>query len=85
MFPCEHHFPTGTMAISEFVTCQDAAEALGYTVQHIRRLARDGQLEGLKLGRDWVISRESVGEFLAGRENLELALSRGWTEKTRKQ
>ena len=63
------------MAIPEFVTCLDAADALGYTVQHVRRLVRDGQLEGLKVGRDWVIPRDSVDTFLAGRENLELRLS----------
>ena len=64
------------MAIPEFVTCQNAADALGYTVQHVRRLVRDGRLEGLKLGRDWVISQESVDEFLAGKDNLELDLSK---------
>ena len=62
------------MGIPEFVTCQDAAQALGYTTQHVRRLVRHGKLEGLKIGRDWVISQVSVDEFLAGRENYHLAL-----------
>jgi excisionase family DNA binding protein len=62
------------LSLPEFLTCQDAARELGYTSQHTGRLVRDGQLKGAKLGRDWIIEKDSVGDFLASRENLDLPL-----------
>ena len=44
----------------EFITVADAAKELGYTVQHIRTLLRTDKLQGNKIGRDWLVSRESV-------------------------
>ena len=43
-----------------FVTVSQAAQELGYTVQHVRWLLRSGKLAGTKLGRDWLVSRDSV-------------------------
>lgn len=43
-----------------YMTTFEASISLGYTIQHIRRLLRGGRLQGMKLGRDWVVSRESV-------------------------
>lgn len=57
----------------EFITTAETAELLGYTPQHVRRLVREGVLDGTKIGRDWVINRASVGRFLADRENLDFA------------
>ena len=58
----------------ESLTTKAAAELLGYTVQHVRRLIRDGRLRGARLGRDWLVERESVDRYVAGRENLELPI-----------
>jgi excisionase family DNA binding protein len=54
-------------SVRELVTTQQAADALDYTIQHTRLLIRKGQLEGTKLGRDWVISRASFDKFLRDR------------------
>jgi excisionase family DNA binding protein len=56
----------------DLVTSEEAANALGYTVQHVRRLARAGRLQGRKLGRDWLIFQESVARFLAERASRPL-------------
>lgn len=45
------------------MTVPEAAEALGYTVQHTRLLLRQGRLRGNKIGRDWVVLREAVAEY----------------------
>lgn len=45
----------------------EAAQLLGYTVQHVRRLARNGELSGQKFGRDWMIHRQSADELLRRR------------------
>ena len=48
---------------NDFMTTVEASQALGYTVQHTRLLVRQGHLRGAKIGRDWMIIRESVAEY----------------------
>jgi excisionase family DNA binding protein len=45
------------------MTTSEASETLGYTIQHTRYLLREGHLHGGKIGRDWLILRESVAEY----------------------
>ena len=47
----------------ELITTREAAETLGYTIQHTRLLIRRGQIEATKFGRDWLVVRESVVEY----------------------
>ncbi len=47
----------------EVMTTREAAEDLGYTIQHTRLLIRQGQIEATKFGRDWLVVRESVVEY----------------------
>ncbi len=49
---------------NEVMTTSEASEALGYTIQHTRLLAREGHLQGTKIGRDWMILRESVADYV---------------------
>lgn len=64
------------MAESELLSSKEAAALLGYTVQHVRRLVRENRLQGRKVGRDWVITRESVRRFIADRENTDIQFPR---------
>lgn len=41
---------------------------LGFTVQWVVKLVKAGKLYGYKMGRDYVISRESVEAFKARRQ-----------------
>ena len=50
----------------QLITTQEAAENLGYTIQHTRLLIRRGQIEATKFGRDWLVVRESVVEYKTG-------------------
>jgi excisionase family DNA binding protein len=43
------------MGMSKMYSTKQAAEALGLSPDHIKRLARDGDLKAVKLGHDWVI------------------------------
>lgn len=52
----------------EYITAPEAAEELKYTVQHTRLLARQGKLPGIKIGRDWLILRETVAEYKTRRD-----------------
>lgn len=58
-----------------YISTEDAAATLGYTPQHVGRLVRCGKLEGKKLGRDWLILRESVRRRLEMRTNYALPLT----------
>ncbi len=55
---------------SAYMSSQEAAARLGYTRQHVGRLIRQKRLDGQKLGRDWIVRRESVERCLAERANL---------------
>ncbi len=59
------------------MSTEDAAQRLEYTVQHVRRLVRDGKLKGEKVGRDWIVSEPSLDEYLSARNNLALQLEPG--------
>lgn len=59
----------------DYISSHEAANRLQYTVQHTRRLIREGKLNGEKFGRDWMVVRESVERYTVHRENLTLPLS----------
>ncbi len=46
--------------MKDVLTAQEAADALGYNVDHLYRLLKDGTVKGQRLGREWMITREEV-------------------------
>lgn len=60
------------MSTAEILTVQQAAALLGNTVQHVRLLARAGQLKAKKIGRDWIIDRDSVMDLRTKRTTTPL-------------
>jgi len=56
----------------EYITTSEASQTLGYTIQHTRRLVREGRLHGSKIGRDWLILRESVAEYMTRSNTMPL-------------
>lgn len=63
------------MSDVDYISTEEAAEQLGYTRQHVSRLARDGVLRATKPARDWLIVRESVEKYATNRGNYSLDLS----------
>jgi len=49
---------------SDLISLQEAAEFSGLTPGHIRKLVREGQIEGVKIGRNWLTTREALQEYL---------------------
>ena len=39
----------------ELLTTRQAAQTLGLSSDHVRRLLEQGRIKGKKLGRDWVV------------------------------
>jgi excisionase family DNA binding protein len=62
------------MLEADFLNCQEAARRLGCTRQHVSRLIRRGDLTGRKVGRDWIVARDSVEQYAIKRENFHLPL-----------
>ncbi len=50
--------------LGDWLLAKEAAEISGYSLEHVRRLARAGRIESQKWGRDWIISRESLLAYI---------------------
>ena len=58
---------TELLAVSaSFMSSTEAARELGITPEAASRLVRQGKLPGVKIGRSYVIPRESVESFSIG-------------------
>jgi len=53
-----------------WLTTTDAATLTGYTQAHIRTLAQRGRIEARKIGRDWLVSRDSLLAYKRRMDNL---------------
>lgn len=51
------------------ITTDKAAELLECTVQHVRLLIREGRIEGVRAGRDWLAAVDSIAAYDADRKN----------------
>jgi excisionase family DNA binding protein len=58
---------------TEWITTGRAAELTGYAPVTVRLLAREGKIQSLKIGRDWILNRESVLAYKARMEELGTA------------
>jgi len=55
--------PSSTRLAAQYLSTHEAAESLGYTIQHTRLLIRQGKLAAERLGRDWMVLREAVTSY----------------------
>jgi excisionase family DNA binding protein len=61
----------GMPDLNEFMTVQEAAERLGFHVNHVRRMRRQGDLAGVKVGATWLITKESIQKYIEKTAGLE--------------
>jgi excisionase family DNA binding protein len=50
--------------LSEFMTTQEAAEKLGYSVGSIRNMVYQKKLDGIRFGRSLLIPKKAVKDYL---------------------
>ncbi len=55
----------GEPSLGDLISLQEAAALSGLTADHLRRLVREGQLWGKKLGRNWITTEKSLRDYLA--------------------
>lgn len=54
------------MNLSQYTTVEDTAKNCkqGYTADHIRRLCREGKIEGVqRIGRSWLIPKGALDRY----------------------
>ena len=51
----------------EPLVLREAAAKTGFSATHLRTLARSGEIEAWKVGRDWVTTEAAVRAYLATR------------------
>jgi excisionase family DNA binding protein len=52
------------LVVNNHITVQAAAEWSGYSLQYLRRLLRNGKLEGFKIGQVWLIEKTTFEAYL---------------------
>lgn len=50
--------------LNEFMTTKEAAKKLGFNTRSIPYMVKNKTLEGVRVGRAWLISKQSVQEYL---------------------
>ncbi len=56
--------------LSEFMTTREAAKKLGFNVRSIPYMVKNKTLEGVRVGRAWLVSKKSVQEYLGKTKGL---------------
>jgi excisionase family DNA binding protein len=56
--------------LRDFITTEDAASMLQFHVEHVRRLLREGDLKGEKIGTAWLVLKTSVDEYIQDTKGL---------------
>lgn len=49
------------VSIKDMISIAEAAEIMGYSRQHVLRLINSGKIEAKKVGRSFVVDRNSLG------------------------
>ncbi|MFZ6029194.1 MAG: helix-turn-helix domain-containing protein [Chloroflexota bacterium] len=50
--------------LADYMTTEDAAQILGFHIDHVRRMLREGDLQGEKIsGKTWLVYRPSVKAY----------------------
>jgi excisionase family DNA binding protein len=56
--------------LRDFVTTEEAARILQFHVEHVRRLLREGDLKGEKIGTAWLVLKKSVEDYQEQNKDL---------------
>lgn len=56
--------------LQEWITTRRGAELSGYNIKYLRWLIHQGRVSAKKLGRDWLVNRESLLAYKARMDAL---------------
>lgn len=69
--------------LNEYIQTEDAAQKLNYHVEHVRRMMREGSLKGIKIGRTWLVQRQSLEDYVKHTTEMSKHDPRRTQEKNR--
>lgn len=49
----------------DFLTLKEASKRTGYTADYIGQLVRDGKIKAHRVGKSWVVDRQSLTDYLS--------------------
>lgn len=49
---------------SKLISITEASKRSGLSASHLRKLVREGQIKGIKVGWSWLTTEEAVQEYL---------------------
>ena len=52
-------------SFDDLISLTEAAEYSGLSASHVRLLVRNGDIQGKKIGRNWVTTKQAVDDYLA--------------------
>ena len=55
--------------LNNYISVQVAASYSGYSLQYLRRLLRNGKLEGIKIGQLWLVDKGALDVCLKRVQN----------------
>jgi excisionase family DNA binding protein len=53
-----------------FITGADAAKKLGFSADYVRKLIRTGKMNGIKIGRNWIIDIDELKKITRQRISM---------------
>ena len=57
--------------LADYLTTQEAAKKLGFHANSISRMAREGKLEFIRVGRAILVSRKSIEKYLEATDGMD--------------
>jgi excisionase family DNA binding protein len=64
MFSSNPQTASPEVVLEKHISVKAAADFAGYSIQYLRRLLRQGRLEGVKIGQVWLINLASLDTYL---------------------
>jgi excisionase family DNA binding protein len=64
MFSYNPQVDSPEVVLEKHISVKAAAEFSGHSIQYLRRLLRNGRLEGIKIGQVWLIKLASFERYL---------------------
>ena len=69
-FGTPHEKPVDSV-LDNHMSIQAAAEYSNYNLQYLRRLVRQGEVEGVKVGQVWLVNVASLEAYLNRVQNMD--------------
>lgn len=71
VFSRSHHTHKPMPDLKDYITAHEAAKVLGFHVISVRQMLRDKKIEGEKVGRTWLVNKQSLKRYQAITAGME--------------